>query len=111
VASGATPATVPSPATPPERTVAASGRALPPRRRGSIAGFGLGFAVRRETGQASVTGSADEYNWGGAYGTAFWIDPKEQLVVVSMTQAPGAIRVHYRQLLAANYSRASCCRQ
>ena len=62
-------------------------------------GFGLGFAVRRETGLASLTGTAGDYNWGGAYGTAFWIDPKEQLVVVSMTQAPGAIRVHYRQLL------------
>jgi len=62
-------------------------------------GFGLGFAVRRETGQASLTGTAGDYNWGGAFGTAFWIDPKEQLVVVSMTQAPGTIRVHYRQLL------------
>jgi CubicO group peptidase (beta-lactamase class C family) len=62
-------------------------------------GFGLGFAVRRETGQASLTGSAGDYNWGGAFGTAFWVDPKEQLVVVSMTQAPGAIRIHYRQLL------------
>jgi CubicO group peptidase (beta-lactamase class C family) len=62
-------------------------------------GFGLGFAVRRETGLASLTGSAGDYNWGGAYGTAFWVDPKEQLVVVFMAQAPGAIRVHYRQLL------------
>jgi len=62
-------------------------------------GFGLGFAVRRDTGVASLTGTAGDYNWGGAYGTAFWIDPKEQLVVVSMTQAPGAIRTHYRQLL------------
>ncbi len=62
-------------------------------------GFGLGFAVRRETGLASLTGSAGDYNWGGAYGTAFWVDPKEQLVVVFMVQAPGAIRVHYRQLL------------
>jgi CubicO group peptidase (beta-lactamase class C family) len=55
--------------------------------------------VRRETGLASLTGTAGDYNWGGAYGTAFWIDPKEQLIVVSMTQAPGPIRVHYRQLL------------
>jgi len=76
-------------------TVTGAGDYLP----GPGYGFGLGFAVRRETGQANVTGSAGEYNWGGAYGTAFWIDPKEQLVVVSMTQAPGAIRVHYRQLL------------
>jgi CubicO group peptidase (beta-lactamase class C family) len=62
-------------------------------------GFGLGFAVRRETGIANLTGTAGDYTWGGAYGTAFWIDPKEQLIVVSMTQAPGAIRTHYRQLL------------
>jgi CubicO group peptidase (beta-lactamase class C family) len=62
-------------------------------------GFGLGFAVRRQTGVATVNGSTGDYNWGGAYGTYFWIDPKEQLVVVSMTQAPGPIRVYYRQLL------------
>ena len=62
-------------------------------------GFGLGFAVRRENGIADVAGSAGDYNWGGAYGTYFWVDPKEQLVVVAMTQAPGPIRVHYRRLL------------
>jgi CubicO group peptidase (beta-lactamase class C family) len=33
--------------------------------------------------------------------TYFWVDPKEQLVVVSMTQAPGPIRTHYRQLIRA----------
>jgi CubicO group peptidase (beta-lactamase class C family) len=62
-------------------------------------GFGLGFAVRKDTGVANGNGSAGDYNWGGAYGTYFWVDPKEQLVVVSMTQAPGPIRVHYRHLL------------
>lgn len=62
-------------------------------------GFGLGFAVRRETGVADVAGSAGDYHWGGAFGTYFWVDPREELVVVSMTQAPGPIRVHYRQLL------------
>ncbi len=41
-------------------------------------GFGLGFAVRKETGLNWVTGSAGEYRWGGAAGTAFWVDPKEQ---------------------------------
>jgi CubicO group peptidase (beta-lactamase class C family) len=76
-------------------TITGAGDYLP----GPGYGFGLGFAVRRETGLASLTGTAGDYNWGGAYGTAFWIDPKEQLVVVSMTQAPGPIRVHYRQLL------------
>jgi CubicO group peptidase (beta-lactamase class C family) len=62
-------------------------------------GFGLGFAVRRQAGVATLNGSAGDYNWGGAYGTYFWIDPKEQVVVVFMAQAPGPIRVHYRQVL------------
>jgi CubicO group peptidase (beta-lactamase class C family) len=62
-------------------------------------GFGLGFAVRNGAGVANTNGSAGDFNWGGAYGTYFWVDPKEQLVVVSMTQAPGPIRTHYRQLI------------
>jgi CubicO group peptidase (beta-lactamase class C family) len=62
-------------------------------------GFGLGFAVRKETGLNWVTGSAGEYRWGGAAGTAFWIDPKEQMVVVWMTQGqPGPRRGEDRDL-------------
>jgi CubicO group peptidase (beta-lactamase class C family) len=64
-------------------------------------GFGLGFAVRRETGVASLTGSAGDYSWGGAFGTFFWVDPREELVVVYMSQADAtsAIRGQHRQLL------------
>jgi CubicO group peptidase (beta-lactamase class C family) len=61
-------------------------------------GFGLGFAVRHDTGIASVSGSAGEYYWGGAGGTAFWVDPAQQLVVVFMMQSPSQ-RVHYRAVL------------
>jgi CubicO group peptidase (beta-lactamase class C family) len=62
-------------------------------------GFGLGFAVRKETGIWGVTGSAGEYRWGGAGGTAFWIDPKEQMVVIFMTQGqPGPRRGEDRDL-------------
>lgn len=61
-------------------------------------GFGLGFAVRREAGVASVHGSAVDYTWGGFAGTYFWIDPKEELFGILMTQQPGPIRVHYRRL-------------
>lgn len=62
-------------------------------------GFGLGFAVRKETGLNWVTGSVGEYRWGGAAGTAFWIDPKEQMVVVWMTQGqPGPRRSEDRDL-------------
>ncbi len=51
-------------------------------------GFGLGFAVRLDEGQGTSAGSKGDANWGGAWGTAFWIDPKEALVGIVMTQAP-----------------------
>ena len=63
--------------------------------------FGLGFAVRREAGLAGVPGSAGEFMWAGYAGTYFWVDPKEEIAAVLMTQAPGAQRVYYRKLLKA----------
>lgn len=51
-------------------------------------GFGLGFAVRKEPGVSAVPGSVGDYNWSGLGGTTFWVDPKENLVGVLMTQAP-----------------------
>ena len=44
-------------------------------------GFGLGFGVRKDAGLVSTAGSAGEYNWGGAGGTYFWVDPKENMFV------------------------------
>lgn len=61
-------------------------------------GFGLGFAVRRQDGVAAVHGSAGDYTWGGFAGTYFWIDPKEELFGILMTQQPGPIRVEYRKI-------------
>jgi len=56
-------------------------------------GFGLGFAVRTAPGIAATSGSVGEYRWGGAAGTAFWVDPKEEMITVFMTQgAPGPAR-------------------
>lgn len=63
--------------------------------------FGLGFAVRKEQGLAGVHGSPGEYTWAGYSGTYFWMDPKEQLVGILMTQAPGPSRAHYRRMLRA----------
>jgi CubicO group peptidase (beta-lactamase class C family) len=57
--------------------------------------FGLGFAVRTEPGVAPQLGSVGEYFWGGAGGTTFWVDPKEDLLVVFMMQAPSQ-RLRYR---------------
>ena len=47
-------------------------------------GFGLGFAVRTETGQNPLPGSTGSFYWTGAYGTTFFIDPKQQLVIIMM---------------------------
>jgi CubicO group peptidase (beta-lactamase class C family) len=60
-------------------------------------GFGLGFAVRRVTGEAPFPGSIGSYDWGGVAGTAFWIDPQEDLWALFMIQAP-AQREYYRRL-------------
>jgi len=60
--------------------------------------FGLGFAVRQGAGVAATPGSAGEYMWAGFGGTYFWIDPKEELVGVLMTQAPSPERSYYRKL-------------
>ena len=49
-------------------------------------GFGLGFAVSKAPGEAGTMGTPGEYNWGGAAGTKFWIDPKEELIGIFMTQ-------------------------
>jgi CubicO group peptidase (beta-lactamase class C family) len=60
-------------------------------------GFGLGFAVRHEQGRARFPGSIGDFYWGGIAGTAFWIDPKEDLLAILLIQAPGQRR-HYRHL-------------
>lgn len=47
-------------------------------------GFGLTFAVVEHPGHTGLLGSAGEFEWGGAAGTRFWIDPKEKMVTVFM---------------------------
>ena len=61
-------------------------------------GFGLGFAVRKVTGEASHPAEAGSYFWGGAGGTYFWVDPRTDLFVVLMMQSPKQ-RLYYRTLL------------
>ena len=62
-------------------------------------GFGLGFTVRTHAGVAPQAGTVGEFAWGGAFGTYFLIDPKEQLALVYMSAAPGAVFVHNRLLV------------
>jgi CubicO group peptidase (beta-lactamase class C family) len=61
--------------------------------------FGLGFAVRQGAGVAGVHGSQGEFMWAGYAGTYFWVDPKEEVTAVLMTQAPSPARAFYRRLL------------
>lgn len=61
-------------------------------------GFGLGFAVRTATGESAYNSTLGEIYWGGAGGTYFWVDPKQDMFVVFMMQSPKN-RVLYRSIL------------
>jgi CubicO group peptidase (beta-lactamase class C family) len=60
-------------------------------------GFGLAVAVRTSEGLSAVPGNPGEFTWNGAFGTQFFCDPKERLVVVVGTAAPGELRKYYRE--------------
>ncbi len=49
-------------------------------------GFGLGFETVEDLGRSGRYGSAGEFSWGGAYFSRYWVDPREQLLVVFFTQ-------------------------
>ncbi len=61
-------------------------------------GFGLGFAVRKTTGEAPFVTPVGDYWWGGAGGTYFWVDPKTNLATIFMMQSPKQ-RGPYRSIL------------
>jgi CubicO group peptidase (beta-lactamase class C family) len=60
-------------------------------------GFGLGYGVRLDEGMGWAPGSKGDAMWAGAWGTSFWIDPKEKLVGILMAQSPSN-RVQTRML-------------
>ena len=60
-------------------------------------GFGLGFAVRKETGISTVPGSAGVYYWGGIAGPTLFVDPKLDMFAMMLIQAPNQ-RDYYRPL-------------
>lgn len=61
-------------------------------------GFGLGFAVNMNVARTGIPGTVGDYFWGGAASTSFWVDPKEELAVVFMTQVLYAPRrIHLRR--------------
>jgi CubicO group peptidase (beta-lactamase class C family) len=74
-------------------------------------GFGLGFAVTLDTTRTMLAGSIGDYFWGGAASTYFWIDPKEELITIFMTQlmpsSTYAIRRELRTLVYSAFSEAN----
>ena len=49
-------------------------------------GFGLGVSVVTDPAAGKVLCGPGEYGWGGAYSTAFWVAPEEDLTVLFFTQ-------------------------
>ncbi len=50
-------------------------------------GFGLGVSVIMDLAQYRGIGSVGAYDWSGMANTSFWIDPKEALIGLLMTQS------------------------
>ena len=62
-------------------------------RIASQTSFGLGFSVVTDLGARGIPGSVGEFGWLGAYHSVYWVDPKEELVVVYLSQLIPAIDV------------------
>jgi hypothetical protein len=60
--------------------------------------WGLGFAVRSDAAWSLVPGSVGSFNWMGASGTYFWVDPAEKLIVVQMIHVSGGSGPFQRML-------------
>jgi len=57
---------------------------LPGRNPGE--GYGLSVRVVNDPVKKMTALSAGSFGWSGAFGTHFWVDPKERVVAVLMTQ-------------------------
>jgi CubicO group peptidase (beta-lactamase class C family) len=52
-------------------------------------GFGLDFAIVLDPEKAKTPRGKNSFYWGGAFGTWFWIDPTNELIVIGMIQNIG----------------------
>ena len=48
--------------------------------------FGLGFRITSKKSADQNMFSEGTYSWGGYYGTSYYVDPKEKLIILIMTQ-------------------------
>jgi len=60
-------------------------------------GFGLGYGVVVDRGEAATPLSTGAGYWGGAYCTISWLDPEQELVAVLMTQVRPYTHINIRQ--------------
>ncbi len=68
-------------------------------------GFGLGVAVMLNPALAKTLGSAGDFGWGGMASTVFWVDPREEMSVLFMTQLiPSSSYPLRKELRALVYS-------
>ena len=49
-------------------------------------GFGMDFAIVQDPAAAKTSQGIQSYYWGGAFGTWFWIDPVNDMIVIGMIQ-------------------------
>jgi CubicO group peptidase (beta-lactamase class C family) len=61
-------------------------------------GFGLGFAINCEPERSPLPGSKGLYYWKGAQGTSFFVDPKEELIAIIMTQERASVMPYEQRL-------------
>jgi len=68
-------------------------------------GFGLGFSVTMNPARTLLPGTVGDYSWGGLASTYFWVDPREDMIVIFMTQLmPSTTYPLRRELRTAVYS-------
>lgn len=68
-------------------------------------GFGLGFAMVIDPAKTLMPASLGEFYWGGAYSTAFFVDPLEGITMVFTTQLyPSSAYPVRRQLKTLIYA-------
>lgn len=70
-------------------------------------GYGLGFGINSEPGLNPSPGSKGDYYWTGLYGTFFWVDPKEQVIAIMMTQAMSSQHPNQHRLRQSVYQAIS----
>jgi CubicO group peptidase (beta-lactamase class C family) len=66
-------------------------------------GWGLGFRLMLDTGQALSLSNVGEFGWAGAATTYFWVDPAEEMIGLFMTQYLGSILPLAENLRTAAY--------